>query len=106
MLIISLSNFENASRRIKQWIDENPPSGVVAPNITSNVANETITKINLSASQRRRIKQYLKRCRAHPRHSQLNLEGYLMLPISRIPRYRLLVRLSFTQSIGIIKHLH
>lgn len=27
-----------------------------------------------------------------PRHTQLNLEGYLLLPVQRIPRYRLLVR--------------
>lgn len=45
----------------------------------------------LSANQRKRIKAYLKRCRVHPRHSQLNLEGYLLLPIQRIPRYRLLL---------------
>lgn len=45
----------------------------------------------LSTNQRKRIKTYLKRCRVHPRHSQLNLEGYLLLPIQRIPRYRLLL---------------
>lgn len=27
----------------------------------------------------------------NPRHSQLNLEGYLLLPVQRIPRYRLLL---------------
>jgi hypothetical protein len=27
----------------------------------------------------------------NPRHSQLNMEGYLLLPVQRIPRYRLLV---------------
>ncbi|KAG9126008.1 hypothetical protein FRC07_005252 [Ceratobasidium sp. 392] len=27
----------------------------------------------------------------HPRHSQLNLEGYLLLPIQRIPRYKMLL---------------
>lgn len=45
----------------------------------------------LTSSQRKRIKAYLKRCRMNPRHSQLNLEGYLLLPVQRIPRYRLLV---------------
>lgn len=47
---------------------------------------------NISTSQRKRIKSYLKRCRMNPRHTQLNLEGYLLLPVQRIPRYRLLVR--------------
>lgn len=45
----------------------------------------------LTSSQRKRIKAYLKRCRMNPRHSQLNLEGYLLLPVQRIPRYKLLV---------------
>ena len=47
----------------------------------------------LTSGQRKRIKTYMKRCRMNPRHSQLNLEGYLLLPVQRIPRYRLLVRL-------------
>jgi hypothetical protein len=58
----------------------------------SNAANETASGINLTPSQRKRIKQYLKRCRANPRHSQMNMESYLLLPVQRIPRYRLLVR--------------
>lgn len=45
----------------------------------------------LSSSEQRRFQQYLRRCREDPRHSQLNLEGYLLLPIQRIPRYRLLL---------------
>lgn len=45
----------------------------------------------LTSGQRKRLKAYLKRCRLNPRHSQLNLEGYLLLPVQRIPRYRLLV---------------
>ena len=52
---------------------------------------EPTTKVNLTHGQRKRIKAYLKRCRLNPRHSQLNLEGYLLLPVQRIPRYRLLV---------------
>jgi RhoGEF domain len=31
------------------------------------------------------------RCRSHPKHSQLNLESYLLLPVQRIPRYKLLL---------------
>ena len=46
---------------------------------------------NLTTSQRKRIKSYLKRCRLNPRHTQLNLEGYLLLPVQRVPRYKLLV---------------
>ena len=46
---------------------------------------------DLSPSQQRRVHQYVRRCREDPRHSQLNLEGYLLLPIQRIPRYRMLL---------------
>lgn len=69
---------------------------------------------NLTQSQKKRIKGWMKvrlpgrntslsskksdqeavpsqRCRAHPSHSQISLESYLLLPIQRIPRYRLLL---------------
>ncbi|KAG6900152.1 hypothetical protein C0993_002081 [Termitomyces sp. T159_Od127] len=59
---------------------------------TLDASSVTAGVPNLSSSQRKRIKSYLKRCRLNPRHSQLNLEGYLLLPVQRIPRYRLLVR--------------
>jgi hypothetical protein len=96
-----LSNFDNALRRTKQWADKNIAAAVIGSgNATavihgSNAANETASAINLTPSQRKRIKQYLKRCRANPRHSQMNMESYLLLPVQRIPRYRLLVRPSF-----------
>ncbi len=45
----------------------------------------------LSPSQRKKVKTFMKRCRTHPRHTQLNVEGYLLLPVQRIPRYRLLL---------------
>lgn len=65
-------------------------SAVSAPGIMPDGGSVT-NAAPLSSSQRKRIKQYLKRCRMNPRHSQLNLEGYLLLPVQRIPRYRLLV---------------
>jgi hypothetical protein len=45
----------------------------------------------LTSSQKKRIRSFVKRCRLDPRHTQLNLEGYLLLPVQRIPRYRLMV---------------
>ncbi|SPO21355.1 uncharacterized protein UTRI_00832 [Ustilago trichophora] len=46
---------------------------------------------SLAPSQRKKIKTFMKRCRTHPRHTQLNVESYLLLPVQRIPRYRLLL---------------
>ncbi|PWN27120.1 hypothetical protein BDZ90DRAFT_186537 [Jaminaea rosea] len=40
----------------------------------------------------KRIKTFLKRCRLDPRHTQLSVESYLLLPVQRIPRYELLLK--------------
>lgn len=103
-------------QRLKQWtVDRRPThsapsSSLTSPNastvhlVSMTAVNVSSTADNVSASglqplttnQRKRIKTYLKRCRLHPKHSQLNLESYLLLPIQRIPRYRMLVSLSNT----------
>ena len=49
------------------------------------------TEAGLSPSQRKKVKTFMRRCRTHPRHTQLNVESYLLLPVQRIPRYRLLL---------------
>src|SRR5712691_11004009 len=103
------SNFDHSVQRIKQWVSDRPgtatgssphssahttqtATGAGASNVTSDISGGP----QLTSSQRKRIKSYLKRCRLTPRHSQLNLEGYLLLPVQRIPRYRLLVRCLFS----------
>jgi len=106
-----LSNMDNSVHRIKYWVSERatpvPPPSSLSPSSSTaqlvglslaSMAAPTVvtepTPINtaqLTSGQRRRIKSYMKRCRMNPRHSQLNLEGYLLLPVQRIPRYRLLV---------------
>lgn len=45
----------------------------------------------LTAGQRKRVKHYLQACRSHPKHTQINLESYLLLPVQRIPRYKMLL---------------
>ncbi|KAF8213360.1 hypothetical protein K438DRAFT_1565458 [Mycena galopus ATCC 62051] len=106
-----INNFDNAVQRVKNWSAAPGPtngSPLVTPS-TSQLAGLglALTAISapgatpdssaaagvppLSTSQRKRLRTYLKRCRISPRHSQLNLEGYLLLPVQRIPRYRLLL---------------
>ncbi|KAF9454883.1 hypothetical protein P691DRAFT_654979 [Macrolepiota fuliginosa MF-IS2] len=108
-----INNFDNSVQRVKYWTSDRqvataPPSTVtspasstvqlaslglsmsVVPGVTPDVPGSTGFP-TLSTSQRRRLKSYLKRCRMSPRHTQLNLEGYLLLPVQRIPRYRLLL---------------
>nr|GAT49748.1 predicted protein [Mycena chlorophos] len=105
-----INNFDNAVQRVKSWSAAagSGSTPAMAPS-TSQLAGLglTLSAISaphapsdpgaaaglpqLSASQRKRLRSYLKRCRMNPRHSQLNLEGYLLLPVQRIPRYRLLL---------------
>ena len=108
----AISNFDNSIRRISYWSsDRSLPNASVPISPSSSTAhlaglgmtmaisnpniitdNSAATGIpNLTTGQRKRIKAYLKRCRLNPRHTQLNLEGYLLLPVQRIPRYKLMV---------------
>lgn len=106
-----INNFDNSAQRIRCWSSDRPqmsaPSTsptsaahlpglglaavsipgagiIVDPSATGSVAT-------LTSGQKKRIRTFLKRCRTNLRHSQLNLEGYLLLPVQRIPRYRLLL---------------
>lgn len=114
MLTFLFSNFDNSVHRIKMWVSDRqtaPSPGQALSPSSSNAqlvglgltmaaglgngaspdGGSSANAVTLTSSQRKRIKAYLKRCRMNPRHSQLNLEGYLLLPVQRIPRYRLLV---------------
>ncbi|KAG6911817.1 hypothetical protein DXG01_000064 [Tephrocybe rancida] len=113
-----INNFDNAVLRVKYWTAERNPLGSTSPASSTLSPSSSTSQLNslgltlssnsapgvtldggpaatgvpnLTSSQRKRIKSYLKRCRLNPRHSQLNLEGYLLLPVQRIPRYRLLL---------------
>jgi len=39
----------------------------------------------------KKFKSFLKHCAARPDHTQLSLQGYLILPVQRLPRYLLLL---------------
>ncbi|KAG8777272.1 hypothetical protein FRC12_000455 [Ceratobasidium sp. 428] len=111
MYFTYINNFDNAIQRLQFWsappstpgtpgtVTPAPPASatvgmgisMVAMGVTGIAPDQQPHAATLNASQRKRIKQFLKRCRLHPRHSQLNLEGYLLLPIQRIPRYKMLL---------------
>ncbi|KII93334.1 hypothetical protein PLICRDRAFT_99859 [Plicaturopsis crispa FD-325 SS-3] len=111
-----INNFDNSVQRVKHWTSNRPntPGSTTPANPTPSSSNVQLVGLGLSLSavstpaaasdassstglaslstgQKKRIKTYLKRCRMNPRHSQLNLEGYLLLPVQRIPRYKLLL---------------
>ncbi|GAA5911602.1 hypothetical protein JCM8208_005688 [Rhodotorula glutinis] len=98
-----INAFDDALARIQTWAKtvpttrsrSNTASG--PPGSSPGLASATMfdatagVSSTLSSSQKKRIKSWLKRARAHPSHSQISLESYLLLPIQRIPRYRLLL---------------
>ncbi|KAG2146552.1 uncharacterized protein EDB93DRAFT_1227060 [Suillus bovinus] len=110
-----INNFDNSVQRIRFWSTDRPVAGTASPGPTITPSSSTAQLVglglaisspsvpvvsdpsspshtaHLTSGQRKRIKQFLKRCRMNPRHSQLNMEGYLLLPVQRIPRYRLLL---------------
>jgi len=109
-----INNFDFALQRLRKWTahsyqyattspvsaGSSPTAGVMigmglgmsavtppsTPDPSSNQAS-----LPLTSTQRKRIRTFLQNCRSHPRHSQINLESYLLLPVQRIPRYRLLL---------------
>jgi len=117
MTVALHSNFDSSLQRVKYWTSDKYASGnsspgnaltpasssahlvglgismamSTAPNALADSLPTSAGIPNLSTGQRKRIKSYLKRCRLNPRHTQLNLEGYLLLPVQRVPRYKLLV---------------
>ncbi|KAF9192418.1 hypothetical protein BGZ51_005612 [Haplosporangium sp. Z 767] len=44
------------------------------------------------AKYKKKMKEFLRRCAKHPNHTQLALQGYLLLPVQRIPRYKMLLQ--------------
>ncbi|KAF8912848.1 hypothetical protein CPB84DRAFT_1841295 [Gymnopilus junonius] len=112
-----INNFDSSVQRVKYWTsDRSSPGSAIpgsslspsssssqlvglgismamtsTPNIIGDNSPAATGIPNLTTSQRKRIKSYLKRCRLNPRHTQLNLEGYLLLPVQRVPRYKLLL---------------
>ncbi|KAF9921637.1 hypothetical protein FBU30_008297 [Linnemannia zychae] len=45
-----------------------------------------------TGKNKKKMKEFLRRCSKHPNHTQLALQGYLLLPVQRIPRYKLLLQ--------------
>ncbi|KAJ6516319.1 Dbl homology domain-containing protein [Mycena sanguinolenta] len=90
-----INNFDEAVQHVRNWSaapgPANVPSQVLMALGVTLDAGDTSGVSPLSTSQRKRLQTYLKRCRINPRHSQPDLEGYLLLPAQRIPRYRLLL---------------
>ncbi|GAA5872076.1 hypothetical protein JCM1840_006312 [Sporobolomyces johnsonii] len=95
-----VNNFDVALAHIQNWVSSSSASprpstasGATAAAGASSTLFDAAAQLGstLSSAQKKRIKGWKKRCRAHPSHSQISLESYLLLPVQRIPRYHLLL---------------
>ncbi|KAG0339322.1 hypothetical protein BG004_006864 [Podila humilis] len=50
-----------------------------------------VMQTQLTSKHKKKTKEYIRRCAKHPNHTQLGLQGYLLLPVQRIPRYKMLL---------------
>lgn len=81
-------NADTATDRASLWdsFKSSSSSNVPTPPTSATRAGPT-----LNANQRKRIRHLLKAARKDPRHTQMSLQSYLLMPIQRIPRYKLLL---------------
>lgn len=106
-----INNFDNALQRMRSWTlpvagspttstKVTPSGGIGVAAIGAGLIGSAVLPVGdakplqhspLQPSQRKRVKHFLKKCKENPRHSQINLESYLLLPVQRVPRYKLLL---------------
>lgn len=83
---------DDAQARITAWMaaSSNSSHGLsLGPKDSpSKDAGEAV----MSSSQKKKFRAFMKRCRSDPRHTQLNLQSYTLLPVQRLPRYEMLLK--------------
>ncbi|CAO1634021.1 unnamed protein product [Sympodiomycopsis kandeliae] len=88
-----INGCDEAQARITTLLASSASSGNSASSLMTPLTSSTSDgRDGVSASQRKKFKAFMKKCRMNPRHSQLNVESYLLLPVQRIPRYELLLK--------------
>lgn len=83
---------DDAQARITAWMAASSGSNHGLSLVTRDPAGKDAGEVAMSSSQRKRFKAFMKRCRADPRHTQLNLQSYTLLPVQRLPRYEMLLK--------------
>lgn len=91
-----ITQFDSALERLREWSVTSPVAATSTPAWAPTSSTPSTNSANhhhntLSGGQKKRLKTYMKRCRAHGSHTQMNLESYLLMPVQRLPRYKLLL---------------
>ncbi|KAI8849866.1 Dbl homology domain-containing protein [Chytridium lagenaria] len=86
----SSTSSTSSLRPLSMLPSSSPPAGssnalLLNSSIGPNVSNATRRAVA------RRLKHFMKQVKANPAHSQISLQAYLILPVQRLPRYKLLV---------------
>lgn len=76
------NNYDDGSRFLQE--SERTTKQMITPLGTSS--NISITK-----QSARKFQNFLRLAKNHPQHTQLNLSSFLILPVQRLPRYKLLM---------------
>lgn len=88
-----ITQFDGALDRLQEWTQPGPnaSSGSASPSISSAMSSPSPKGTALTPAQKKKLASYLKHARRHANHGQINLESYLLLPVQRLPRYKLLL---------------
>jgi RhoGEF domain len=84
-----LNNYDVASSLVN-WAQKSHQSDIFKFPATDSGKYSAIN-INMPASTAKKLTSFIAGCKKDPKHTQLNLLSYLLMPVQRIPRYKMLL---------------
>jgi len=82
----------NGANTLLTLVQSNNHHNVRIPSLSSSSFILNLPIFERSNKKRlKKFKNFLKNCASRPDHTQLSLQGYLILPVQRLPRYLLLL---------------
>ncbi|ORX47255.1 hypothetical protein BCR36DRAFT_371740 [Piromyces finnis] len=82
----------NGANTLLSLVQANNNHNVRIPNLSSSASILNLPLFERSSKKRlKKFRAFLKNCVSRPDHTQLSLQGYLILPVQRLPRYLLLI---------------
>lgn len=79
--------------KFADWFKMYSAYSVTCDNATARLTQWT-NGINMVRQDKNRVQAYLTKCKVNKNHSQINMTGYLLLPVQRLTRYKMLVSIS------------
>ncbi|OXB36972.1 hypothetical protein LQV05_005027 [Cryptococcus neoformans] len=73
-----------------EWFKLYSSYSVTCDNATIKLT-QWISGAGITKQDKARVQAYLAKCKANRRHSQLDMTGYLLLPVQRLTRYKMLL---------------